>query len=277
MENHVYPIDMFNAMLLLHHQINLVYDIKKYIMQLYAYIYCKSPINIFHFSCLCDLAVFNLDNKKTIDNNDIFIFNDRYYGWTPSQILIDSFTNKRFDVVEFIINDVKDDHICHILHNLYRLGKLEILKKYFTYSLHSGNYYLLQICCTHNHYDIAEFMLSVSKFTQYTIFEIFIEQCKLNHLKIVRLLTNPKFIHKHVIKNIIVANNYEALEITCLYNSIDVFLWLEYLFVKHECNPKLLIKKYEKKRFECHDDMKLPLKQTIINLKIVETIKKNNK
>uniref|UniRef100_A0A6C0CAW6 Ankyrin repeat protein n=1 Tax=viral metagenome TaxID=1070528 RepID=A0A6C0CAW6_9ZZZZ len=272
-KNHIYPINMFNAMLLLHNQIDIIYDIKKYIMQLYVHIYCKSPLNIFHFSCLCSSSIFNMDNKKTIDNNDIFIFNDRYYGWTPTQIFTDAFTNQRFDVVEFIINDVKDDHVCQILHNLYRLGKLEILKKYFIYSLYSGNHYLLQLCCMHNHCNIAEFMLSVSKFTQYTIFEIFIEQCKLNHLKMVRLLTSTRHVYEHVIKNMIVANEYEALELACFYNSTDVFFWLEHLLIRYQCNPKLLIKKYEKDRFKCHPDMQPSLKQMIINFKLIKAIK----
>jgi len=273
MENHIYPIKMFNIMLLFHSQIDLLYDIKKYIMQLYAHDFCENSTCMFHFSCLCDSNLFNLNNKKTINNIDIFIFNDRYFGWTPTQILMDAFINKRFDVVEFIINDVKDDHICHILHNLYRHGKFEILKKYFSYSLHSGNYYLLQICCMHNHYNIAKFMLSFSKFTQHAIFEIFIEQCKINNLKIIKLLTTPQYVDEYIIKNMLTANNYEALEITCSYGCLDVFLWLEYLLIRYACNTQPLIKKYEKKHIKCHVDMQSNLKQLINNFRIINAIK----
>jgi hypothetical protein len=113
-------------------------------------------------------------------------------------------------------------------------------------------------------------MLSVSKFTQQAMNDIFIEQCKLDHLRIVKLFTSPKYVDEHAIKIMITANNYEALEMACIYNCADIFLLLEYLLVKYGCSTKLIIKKYEKKRFKCHNDMQLLLKQMIVNSKIIK-------
>lgn len=268
---------MFNMMLLFHTQINLIYDIKKYIMRLYIIEYCKNPANTFHFSCLCHKNVFTMQNKKTIANDDIYIINQKYFGWTPTQILIDAHTNNRFDVVDFIVNDAKDDHVCHITHNLYRLGRFDILRHRFNYSLHSGNCYLLQISCTNNHREIVEFMLSAAQFTPIVIYEILLVQCKIGHLQIVKLITSTKYVDENTIKKMLTLDLYNALETACTYNRLDIYLHLERLLIHHNCKTKLLIKVYDKGKFQCHMEMQSQLKQSISQFRLINALQKKLK
>lgn len=268
---------MFNMMLLFHTQIDLIDDIKKYIMRLYVTEYCKSPANTFHFSCLCYQNVFTMRNKKTIADDDIYITNEKYFGWTPTQVLVDAYTNNRFDVVDFIINDAKDDHVCHILHNLYRLGRFDILRRRFNYSLYSGNCHLLQISCANNHREIVEFMLSAAQFTPIVIYEILLVQCKIGYLQIVKLITSTKYVDESVIKKMLTLDVYEALETACEHNQLDIYLHLEGLLVHHNCKTELLIKAYDKGKFQCHVEMQSQLKQSISQFRLMNALRKKLK